>query len=45
VKWGLWATFWVSDCASTEIPRCIWEDNKIGLKEIGWEFLGWINLA
>ena len=35
VKWDLWATFWVSDCASTEIPRCIWENNiKSVLKKL-----------
>jgi hypothetical protein len=29
-----------------EIPRCRWVDNmKIGLKEIGWGGMEWIDLA
>jgi hypothetical protein len=27
-------------------PRCRWEDDiKMGLKEINWEVVNWINLA
>jgi len=49
VKWDLRATFWVSDCDSSEIPRCIWENHiKWVLKKLAgssWAGLIWFRIG
>ena len=49
VKWDLWASCWVCDCANTEIHRCTWEDNiQWVLKKLAvcaWAGLIWLRIG
>jgi len=49
VKWDFWAACCVSDCASTETPRCTWEDNiQWVLKKLAggaWAGLIWLRIG